>query len=102
MSTPQTLRFDVTTRVQNGKTVYEAVARIPGFRPATVQKIEDTGTQFRTRSAITAVCNNRAASLGMTPVIRYAAVPAVKTAVSASSQRPTVKNRKARAAATRS
>lgn len=72
MAKSQSLRFDVTARVQNGSTVYEAVASIPGFRPVSVEKIEDGCTRFSTKSAITAVCNNRAVSLGMTPVIRYA------------------------------
>lgn len=71
MAKPQSLRFDVTAKVLSGTTVYEAVARIPGFRPVSVEKIEDGCTRFSTRSAITAVCNNRAVSLGMTPVIRY-------------------------------
>jgi hypothetical protein len=104
MSTPQTLRFDVTARVQNGTTVYEAVARIPGFRPAAVQKIEDGCTQFRTRSAITAVCNNRAVSLGMTPAIKYVSTPVVasKTASVKTTTRPSAKARKTKVASTRS
>ncbi len=71
MAKSQSLRFDVTAKVQNGSTIYEAVARIPGFRPVSVEKIEDGCTRFSTKSAITAVCNNRAVSLGMTPVIRF-------------------------------
>ena len=103
MSTQQTLRFDVTAKVQNGNTVYEAVARIPGFRPTAVEKIENGCTQFSTRSAITAGCNNRAVSLGMTPVIKYA-VPA-STPAKASTTTPVqlskAKARKSRPAATR-
>jgi hypothetical protein len=107
MSTQQTLRFDVTAKVQNGNTVYEAVARIPGFRPTAVEKIENGCTQFSTRSAITVGCNNRAVSLGMTPVIKYA-VPASTPAKASTTttttpvQRSKAKARKSRPAATRS
>jgi len=81
MANTQQLRFDVTARTASGNTVYEAVARIPGFRPASVQKIENGATVFNTRSAITAACKNRASSLGMTAVIRYSGTPvAVRTA----------------------
>lgn len=73
MATAPQLRFDVTSRTQNGNTVYEAVARIPGFKPASVQKIENGCTVFSTRSSVTAACKNRASSLGMTPLIRYTA-----------------------------
>lgn len=82
MATTQQLRFDVTSRTQSGNTVYEAVARIPGFKPASVQKIENGCTLFSTRSSVTAACKNRASSLGMTPVIRYAATTASTTSTS--------------------
>jgi hypothetical protein len=81
MAKTSPLRFDVTSRTQNGSTVYEAVASIPGFRPVAVEKIEDGTTKFNTRSAITYVCKNRAAALGMTALIRYSATtPAVTAA----------------------
>jgi hypothetical protein len=74
MSRSQSIRFEITPRTLNGSTVYEAVALIPGFGPAAVEKIEG-GTQFSTRSAVTYTCNNRATSLGMTSVISYTDAP---------------------------
>lgn len=65
------LRFNVTAKTANGATYYEAVANIPGFSNTNVTKIEDGTSRFNTRSSITVACNNRALSLGMTPVIRY-------------------------------
>ncbi len=95
MSRSRSLRFNVTSKTQSGNTVYEAIALIPGFAPATVEKIEG-GTQFSTRSAVTLTCTNRANTLGMTPVIRFGAPVPTSTAVTTSPVRKKVANRKKR------
>lgn len=98
MAKSNPLRFDVTAKTVNGNTYYEAVANIPGFSNASVTKIEDGTNRFSTRSAITSACNNRASSLGMTAVIRYAGE---KQATSAAAPAP-VATRAAKTPARRS
>jgi hypothetical protein len=101
MAKSNPLRFDVTTKTVNGNTFYEAVANIPGFSNANVTKIEDGTNRFSTRSAITSACNNRASSLGMTAVIRYAgeqmATPAGSTTTAARAVKKTARTRTAAA-----
>lgn len=94
MAKSNPLRFDVTAKTVNGNTYYEAVANIPGFSNATVTKIEDGTNRFSTRSAITAACNNRASSLGMTAVIRYAGDPKTAQTASVSASATTTKTGK--------
>jgi hypothetical protein len=90
MGRSKPIRFEITSRNVNNSTVYEAVATIPGFGPAPVEKIEG-GTTFSTRSAVTYACNNRAASLGLTPVINYTESAATTTATTnATGNRKTV------------
>ncbi len=91
MSRSQPIRFEITSRSLNNAVVYEAVAVIPGFGPAPVEKIEG-GTQFSTRSAVTFACNNRAASLGLTPVINYteSTTGTANTATTTTTNRKTV------------
>lgn len=95
MSRSRSLRFNVTSKTQSGNTVYEAVALIPGFAPAAVEKIEG-GTQFSTRSAVTLTCTNRATALGMTPVIRFN-TPVVNTTSVATKPTRVAKGRRSRA-----
>ena len=83
------LRFEITSRSINNTMVYEAVAIIPGFGPAPVEKIEG-GNQFSTKSAVTYACNNRAASLGLTPVISYTEGTTETTTTKTTASRKTV------------
>jgi len=95
MAKVQPLRFDIITKTQNGTTIYEATANIPGFRPSYVEKIENGCTQFSTRSSIIAACRNRAATLGLAPVVQFEG--AEKVAAQASIKTP-AKSRLARIA----
>ena len=67
VTSANSIRYKIMTRLEGSNEVYEATAEIPGFRPTKVTR-SDGGTIFSTRSALTKACRDRATALKRNPV----------------------------------